>query len=184
MLAEGMLHTHNAKRYMGRLSIVLGVMIVAESIFIYGLEMEGIAGNPFIDLVLCGLVLMFLKNLEEPGKKKLYALLALLPIAYLGISLGANLFEVSNKGLIDVSWFPKFIRADYNIFGLFLARPVHIRIEDQTQVRAGNQSLHGRRLHNFFIFWIGDVVLKHSVRIQIPASAHWISIPCPMSPTV
>ena len=121
MLAEGMLHTHNAKRYMGRLSIVLGVMIVAESIFIYGLQMEGIAGNPFIDLVLCGLVLMFLKNLEEPGKKKLYALLALLPIAYLGISLGANLFEVSNKGLIDVSWFPKYIRADYNIFGLFLA---------------------------------------------------------------
>ena len=69
MLAEGMLHTHNAKRYVGRLSIVLGVMIVAESIFIYGLKMEGIAGNPFIDLVLCGLVLMFLKNLEEPGKK-------------------------------------------------------------------------------------------------------------------
>ena len=30
MLAEGMLHTHNEKRYMGRLSIVLGVMIVAE----------------------------------------------------------------------------------------------------------------------------------------------------------
>lgn len=120
MLAEGMIHTHNAKKYMARLGIVLGIMIVAEAILIYAMKMDGIAGNPFLDLALCGLILLFLRNLEEPGKKKLYALLALLPLAYLGISFGVNLYEVSNKGLINVIWFPKFIRADYNIFGLFL----------------------------------------------------------------
>ena len=121
LLAEGMLHSHDKKKYLLRIGSLLLGMLLVEAFLMYVLQLVEFQGNPFLDLFLCGLVLYFLSFLEKEGKKKFFALFALFPIAYLGISYGVVLYEHINKGFVSVIWFPEFIRANYNIFGLFLA---------------------------------------------------------------
>ena len=50
-------------------------------------------------------------------------------------------------------------------------RPVHIRIEDQAQVRLRRKCLHGNRGHGFPVLRIGRVVQEHAVRLQILTAA-------------
>ncbi|MBO4541427.1 MAG: hypothetical protein J5736_05580 [Bacilli bacterium] len=125
MLAEGMRHSHHRGKYLLRLSGMLSAMLVVEAILIYGFQVGSLQGNPFADLLMGGLTIFLLDFLRKEGKQKWFALLSLLPIAFVGICFGVRLYEVSHMAPdgsygIQVVWLPDFLRADYSLFGLLL----------------------------------------------------------------
>ena len=120
MLAEGMRHSHHREKYLVRLTGMLVLMLSVEAVLIYGFSAAEIQGNPFTELVMGGLAIYFLDQLKKEGSKKWLALLALLPIGYLSVSFGVQLYEKSHNFLILVAWLPSFLRSDYSLLGLLM----------------------------------------------------------------
>lgn len=118
LLIEGLRHTHNRKKYLLRIVGYTAILMAIEAILIYAIPSVGgsITENPFLDLSCILATLFFLSYLEKPGKQKLFALLSLIPIAYVFISSGTELYESLNA--YTVLWFPRWVRAGYGLFGL------------------------------------------------------------------
>ena len=120
MIVEGVIHTHNFKKY----ALRLGVMASAISIIIILTEVVPLiknnggsmkdAGVIFIDLLLGAVAIFCLKQ-----KKWYIKLLALLPLAY-----GITSYMVSCHDACgcngEVLWFPYFLRTQYGWFGITL----------------------------------------------------------------
>lgn len=119
MLIEGMRHTKSQPKYILRIAALLVVMLVVEAIFIYGFNLGALQMNPWMDLFLGAATTYFLDHLKKEGKKRWLALLALLPLAYSGLSFGLRLYEAANP-LTTVIWLPSFLRADYSLLGSFM----------------------------------------------------------------
>jgi hypothetical protein len=112
MLAEGMNKTHSPIRYLLRICLVWAVSLAGEILLIQfmGASFEP---DPLTDLFMDAL---FLYCLSRKGWKKLFALL---PLAYIGLSYGTGIYENYNS-LITILWFPRYIRAGYNLYGLLI----------------------------------------------------------------
>lgn len=129
MLAEGMHFTRSKWKYIGRIFGVYALIIVSLIVYIFGIAKNPNlvhgnfpGSNPFTDLVLLGLVLLFLNS--EGWKKAL----ALLPA---GVIITAHVCSfLESQGNMTITWFPHFLRPDYGLFGLgitlafYLARPI------------------------------------------------------------
>ena len=120
MLAEGMHYTRNKWKYLARIATIYGLIIVGLTIYIFAIAkdptlMHGTfpGTNPFTDLVLIGLTLLFLNS---PGWKKL---LALIPIGIYVTAYVAGYLEEANR--MTITWFPFYLRPDYGLFGLAIA---------------------------------------------------------------
>ncbi|MBP5217082.1 MAG: hypothetical protein J6038_04520 [Bacilli bacterium] len=125
MLAEGMRHSRHREKYLLRLAGMLLAMLLVEVVAIYGFGIGSLQGNPFMDLTMGGLAIYLLDQLRKEGKRKWLALLAILPIAYIGICFGVQLYETSHMTpdgfySLSVDWLPGFLRADYSLLGLIL----------------------------------------------------------------
>jgi len=127
LLAEGMFYTKKPGKYIGRLAIVAGTVLIAHvSVILYfkftNQYMGSLGGNPIIELVCLASMLYFFKL---KGAKKLFSIF---PIAYILASFAANYVEDLYN--VTVYWMPDFLRADYNLIGLiiclcfYFARPV------------------------------------------------------------
>ena len=113
LLVEGVRHTKHFGKYMLRLGILGGTILVAQVIIhhcfmdIYGVY------SPIIDLLLCALTIYLLK---QKNKK---SFLAIIPILYIITSYVVMSLEDSMN--IDIWIFPFYLRSGYNIFGLLLS---------------------------------------------------------------
>lgn len=127
MLAEGLRHTSDKKKYLLRLLDVFVLIFVVElALYILALNGVGSLGAPFSQ-VFTSLVLyaLFAILLEQKGWKKW---LAALPVAYILLSYAADLSTLFlASGWQD--YFPSFVRAQYSVFGFaiflgfYYARP-------------------------------------------------------------
>lgn len=115
MIAEGVRHSKNGGKYLLRLGAMAIVMAIGVLIAYYGF---GITENDniFIDLVCGAGALIALKHLEKPGENKLKALWALIPLIWVAVSEGCNIYEQYSGGA-TVVWFPHYLRAAYGAFG-------------------------------------------------------------------
>ena len=120
MIAEGVIHTRNIKKYLLRLGImalaISGIIVLTDVIPLIrdnGGSMKD-AGVIFIDLLLGALAVFLLRQ-----KKWYIKLLALLPIAYGTISYIVSCHDMCGcQG--EVLWFPYFLRTQYGWFGIAL----------------------------------------------------------------
>ena len=120
MIAEGVIHTHNFKKY----ALRLGIMASAISIIIIltdvipliknnGGSMKS-AGVIFIDLLLGAVAVFLLRQ-----KKWYLKLLAILPFAYGIVSYIAYCHDACGcQG--EILWFPYFLRTQYGWYGIAL----------------------------------------------------------------
>jgi hypothetical protein len=113
MLAEGIQKSHNPKAYLFRIAIVWGVSVSASALAAHFASLT-FEPDPLTDLLMDGLVLYCL---SLPKWKKLYALL---PLSYIGLSYGVQLYE-NYHSLVSVVWLPSYLRVGYGIFGLLIA---------------------------------------------------------------
>ncbi|MFA5421188.1 MAG: TraX family protein [Bacilli bacterium] len=112
LLVEGLIHSKDVRKYLLRLAMLLGLVMVVQ-IFLYYFYNPEIGANPFIDLVINGLFIYFI---TKKGKEKLWAAL---PLAFVLLSTTVNLLELSSLNLV-ISWFPAYLRMGYSIFGFLL----------------------------------------------------------------
>jgi hypothetical protein len=112
LLVEGLIHSKSIKKYLLRLTLVLGLVLVVQVIMYYAFDPD-IGNNPFIDLVINGL---FIYLISQKGSKKLFALL---PLGYVILSTTVNLLELSSLS-ITIQWFPLYLRMGYSLFGFLL----------------------------------------------------------------
>jgi len=113
LLVEGLIHSKNIGRYLSRLAILLGLVLVVQVYLYYYID-PNIGNNPFIDLLINGLFIYFIT------KKGLQKLWALLPLSYVVLSTTITILEASSLQLI-VKWFPMYLRMGYSLFGFLLA---------------------------------------------------------------
>lgn len=121
LAAEAIRHTSDFKKYAGRIGL-FAVIIALGTVFAEYVLNIGVrqANNAFIDIFVAATFVYFLTYLKKPGKQKLFALLALLPLIYAGISTGVAIYEKYTNNVLSVVWFPAAIRAPYGIFALAL----------------------------------------------------------------
>lgn len=117
MLAEGLHHTHSKEKYLERLGLIWGLLMVVE-IVLYFLKMSTDA-NPFTDLVLFAL---FIILSEKKGPKKV---LAALPLGYIILSFMATSYEayLGNVSMLApdyLAYFPSFVRSSYSLYGFLV----------------------------------------------------------------
>ena len=121
MIAEGVIHTKNFKRY----ALRLGIMASAVSLIIVGsheiplFRNAGLSmrddGVIFVDLLLGALAVYLLRQ-----KKWYIKLLAILPLAYGIASFVACELEHCGCVVTDVWWMPYFLRGQYSWYGVLL----------------------------------------------------------------
>ena len=119
MIVEGVLHTHNFKKYLLRLGILASLITIPFIVLEYSHEFSSFstllrAGNIFLDLLLAAIAVYFLK---QPNKK--LKLLTLLPLAFSILSFIVKGIEESSP--IDIHWFPCFLTMQYDWLAIVLA---------------------------------------------------------------
>ena len=118
MIVEGVIHTKDFKKYMLRLGIMMGLIMIVFIVLEYSsLHQYGAgllrAGNIFMDLTLVALSIYLLKQ-KEIWKK----LLTLLPLMYSILSFVVKGLEVA--GPMYIHWFPCFLTMQYDWFSIVL----------------------------------------------------------------
>lgn len=114
MLVEGIMHTKSLKKYLLRIGIIAGGIMIAQIIIYYCFTSDiQVAKSPLIDLFLCALTLGLLK------KKNKYSWLSILPISYIVLVTFVTVYEIINK--TTVIWLPFYVRPDYSLLGLILS---------------------------------------------------------------
>ena len=108
LIAEGMHHSKNKIKYILRLSIFATLLLACMFIMNYGLGMNGLPANIFIDLAL-GAICIYLFE-----KKNWYSLLAILPFGY------NVLVFIINSYFYNASWLPTIVRSQYSLYGILL----------------------------------------------------------------
>ena len=118
MIVEGVLHTKNFKKYLLRLGIMMGLIMI----FFIVLEYSSLhkysfgllrAGNIFMDLLLLAVSIYLLRQ-KEIWKK----LLTLLPLAFSILSFVVKGVETATG--YDLLWFPCFLTMQYDWFTIVL----------------------------------------------------------------
>ena len=118
MVVEGVIHTKDIKKYLLRLGIMMGLIMV----FFIVLEYSSLhqysygllrAGNIFMDLFLLALSIYLLRQ-KDIWKK----LLTLLPLAFSILSFVVKGIETARG--IDIHWFPCFLTLQYDWFTILL----------------------------------------------------------------
>lgn len=114
MMVEGIRHSKNVWRYILRIGIIALVVMIAEMIIYYNYTtaIEG-AYSPLIDLLLCAAVLALLK------RKDWYSLFAILPIGFILLTTGVQVFELMTDSTLI--WLPFYVRPGYSLLGLVIA---------------------------------------------------------------
>lgn len=118
MIVEGVIHTKDFKKYIFRLGIMMGLIMIVFIVLEYSpLHQYGVgllrAGNIFMDLTLVALSIYLLKQ-KEIWKK----LLTLLPLMYSILSFVVKGLEVA--GPMYIHWFPCFLTMQYDWFSIVL----------------------------------------------------------------
>ena len=118
MIVEGVIHTKDFKKYILRLGIMMGIIMVVFIVLEYSpLHQYGAgllrAGNIFMDLTLVALSIYLLRQ-KEIWKK----LLTLLPLMYSILSFIVKGLEVA--GPMYIHWFPCFLTMQYDWFSILL----------------------------------------------------------------
>lgn len=114
MIVEGVKHTKNFWKYLARLGIVGGAILIFQVIVYYFFD-TGIsfAYSPFIDLILSALLIYLLKRKDK------FSFIAI-PIAL--YMVGSNVvMGIENAQNINILWLPFYVRSSYGIFALLLA---------------------------------------------------------------
>ncbi len=111
MLVEGVRHTKHFGKYIMRLGIFAGSILVIQllSKLVYDISMFS---SPFIDLVLLALVVYLLKRKDK------FSWFAILPIAYIIMTFVVSVVEIGTN--TNAVWLPEMIRPAYSLFGLLL----------------------------------------------------------------
>lgn len=137
MLAEGLHKSHDRRRYLLRLFYVWAPIALVELVLFFQGTLASLAmAQAFTDLLCFALFIYFI---EKPRYQKL---LALLPLAYIGVSFAAEVSEqyASTAGLTSQwsAYFPSFLRCDYSLLGFLIflgfyyARPLSARFIRKT----------------------------------------------------
>jgi hypothetical protein len=119
MLAEGLHKTHSREKYLLRLGGVwLGITLV-ELILKLIPQFSSLAmAEAFSDLLMFALFIYFIE------KKGWMRLLAILPVAYIGLSYAAfvseQIAQYTNYTSVWSSYFPQFLRTPYALYGFLL----------------------------------------------------------------
>ena len=118
MIVEGVIHTKDFKKYILRLGIMMGIIMVFFAVLEYSSLHQyahGLlrAGNIFMDLTFAALSIYLLRQ-KEIWKK----LLTLLPLAYSILSFVVKGLEVA--GPMEIHWFPCFLTMQYDWFAILL----------------------------------------------------------------
>ncbi|NCA97274.1 MAG: hypothetical protein EOM77_03730 [Bacteroidia bacterium] len=111
LLVEGLIHSKNIARYLARLGILLGLVLVVQIYLFYKID-PNIGNNPFIDLLVNGAFIYFI---TKKGTQKLWALM---PLAYVILSTTVSIVEPSLQ--LEIEWFPMYLRMGYSLFGFLL----------------------------------------------------------------
>ncbi|MCQ3034739.1 MAG: conjugal transfer protein TraX [Bacilli bacterium] len=118
LLVEGIRNTSNHMKYILRIGITMAVIMVFEAI-IYTNVNAAIANaeSPFVDLFLIAITLYLIHRKDK------YSYFAILPIAYILLTTGVQIYErVPVDGLThNILWLPFYVRPAYSIFGLAIA---------------------------------------------------------------
>lgn len=115
MLVEGIMHTKNAKLYLLRIGIVTTLIMLTQIIIYYCFSSEiEHTYSPFVDLSLCALTLYLLKRKDK------WSFLAILPIGYIFVTTGVQVYEAFNPNQ-NVLWLPFYLRPGYSLLGLSIA---------------------------------------------------------------
>ena len=114
LLVEGIRNTSNRFKYLLRIGILMGVLMVGEIIIYYFIDSSiGVAESPLVDLFLCGLTLALLHRKDK------FSLFAILPIAFITLSAVVHAYELAKD--VYVMWLPFYIRPGYSLFALALS---------------------------------------------------------------
>ena len=120
MIVEGVLHSKNIKKYWLRLGIMAIVISIVLCVcqFVTSLGMKDIAnqGNIFMDLFLGAITIYLLKQKDN----KWLRLLIIIPIGISIASFVAKGIETASYYTVDVLWFPRFLRLQYDWLSLFM----------------------------------------------------------------
>ena len=118
-LAEGLNKTHDRLNYVLRLALMWAGITVGE-IIIQAIRLELILpSEAFTDLLMYALFIYFIEHKKKPMK-----LLALLPLAYIGLSYACDLSEeyavLNAQTSVWSSFFPEFLRSGYSLYGFVM----------------------------------------------------------------
>ena len=114
LLVEGVRHSKNVYRYILRIATLAVTVMVAEILIYYLYDTSiSLAQSPLMDLLLCGLTLMLLHRKDK------WSFLAILPIAFILLTTGVQIFELATEK--TVIWLPFYLRPGYSLFALLLS---------------------------------------------------------------
>lgn len=126
LIAEGVRHTSNIKRYFLRLGILGLTFLVGQLGYYYLIERVAGFHSPITDLLIVALALYLLKRKDK------YSFLALLPIAYSILCFVVTNVEYAK--VTELTWLPFYLRLSYPLYSLllgiafFYAKPLSILI--------------------------------------------------------
>lgn len=116
LLVEGIRNTSNRFKYLLRIGILTGVLMVGEIIIYYFIDSAiEVAESPLMDLFFCGLTLALLHRKDK------WSWFAILPIAFICLEAVVHAYELFHNYEIVVKWLPFYIRPGYSVFALALS---------------------------------------------------------------
>lgn len=113
MIVEGILHTHNVKKYLIRLGILAGILIVFSLGAQIVLQQDLGMSSPLTDLFLIAIAIYLL------NRKDKFSFFSILPMSYLVLCFVVKIIETSTSKFLG--FFPSALRCDYTIIGLILS---------------------------------------------------------------
>ncbi len=115
LLVEGIRHTSSVKKYLFRIGILTGALMIGEIIIYYFIDSAiSMAESPLMDLFFCGLTLALLHRKDK------FSFFAILPIAFILLATGVRIYELYHANEVTVAWLPFYIRPGYSLFALTL----------------------------------------------------------------
>ena len=120
MIGEGVLHTKNIYKYLIRLGVMMIVISVILAVCQYvpslGLKELAFQGNIFMDLFLGAIMVYALYQKDN----KWFRFFALIPIVISILSFVAKGIETSSYQTVEVFWYPRFLRLQYDWLSMFM----------------------------------------------------------------
>lgn len=114
LMVEAVKYSKNEWKYLLRIGILATVILIPQVILGYTVDSSiHTLDNPLIDLSLCALTLILLKQ------KNWKSIFAVLPVAYIIVCTVIQFIEVG--GSTTVIWLPHYVRSGYSLLGLILS---------------------------------------------------------------
>ncbi len=132
LLVEGLIHSKNVGRYLLRLALLLGMVLIVQIGLYYSID-PNVGSNPFIDLVING---TFIYLITRKDWKKY---LSLIPLFFVILSTTIDILELSSLNLI-IGWFPRYLRMGYSFFGFLMTIAFYFAYDLGKKVMFNNMS--------------------------------------------